>query len=60
MATFPATPVASFPINKTQNPKTRTVTFADGYEHRITFGLAENQNPKVCLLYTSPSPRDRG
>tara|TARA_R100001443_G_C3296679_1_gene164193 strand:+ start:192 stop:548 length:357 start_codon:yes stop_codon:yes gene_type:complete len=50
MATFPATPVASFPINKTQNPKTRTVTFADGYEHRITFGLAENQNPKVFNL----------
>ena len=50
MATFPATPVASFPIRKKQSPKTRIVTFADGFEHRITFGLAENQNPKEYNL----------
>ena len=28
-------------------PNTRTVRFADGYEHRILFGLAEHQNPKI-------------
>jgi len=32
---------------KRSAPNTRTVRFADGYEHRIIFGLAENQNPKV-------------
>ena len=32
---------------KRSAPVTRTVRFADGYEHRILFGLAENQNPKV-------------
>ena len=32
---------------KNSAPNTRTVRFADGYEHRILFGLAQNQNPKV-------------
>ena len=32
---------------KKSKPVTRTVRFLDGYEHRILFGLAENQNPKV-------------
>lgn len=50
MATFPTTPVASFPIRKTQQPNTRVVQFADGYEHRIIFGLADNQNPKIYNL----------
>ena len=50
MATFPATPVASFPVSKEQQPKTKTIRFADGYEHRIIFGLASNQNPKVYNL----------
>ncbi len=50
MATFPATPEASFSILKTQEPKTTIVSFADGFEHRITFGLAENQNPKIFNL----------
>ena len=27
---------------------------------RITFGAAETASNGVCLLYTSPSPRDRG
>ena len=35
---------------KRSAPKTRTVRFADGYEHRILFGLAENQNPKIYNL----------
>ena len=32
---------------KRSAPLTRTVRFADGYEHRILFGLAEHQNPKL-------------
>ena len=32
---------------KRSAPNTRTIRFADGYEHRIIFGLAEHQNPKV-------------
>ena len=32
---------------KRSAPNTRTVRFADGYEHRILFGLAQNQNPKI-------------
>ena len=72
MATFPSiTP--TYGVQKRSAPNTRTVKFADGYEHRILFGLAQHQNPKIftftfnvsetdadtiCLLYTSPSPRD--
>ena len=32
---------------KRSAPLTRTVRFADGYEHRLIFGLPQNQNPKV-------------
>ena len=32
---------------KKSAPLTRTVRFADGFEHRILFGLAEHQNPKT-------------
>ena len=32
---------------KTSQPNIRRIRFADGYEHRILFGLAEHQNPKV-------------
>ena len=32
---------------KRSAPNTRTISFADGYEHRILFGLAEHQNPKI-------------
>ena len=46
MATFPSiTP--SYGQQKSSAPLTRTVRFADGYEHRILFGLAQHQNPKV-------------
>ena len=49
MATFPSiTP--TYGQQKRSQPKTRTVRFADGYEHRILFGLAEHQNPKVYNL----------
>ena len=26
----------------------------------VTKGLGAGANPEICLLYTSPSPRDRG
>ena len=46
MATFPSiTP--TYGQQKRSQPNTRTVRFADGYEHRILFGLAQHQNPKV-------------
>ena len=49
MATFPN-------INPTYNqrkssaPKKRVITFADGYEQRINFGLPAHQNPKIYSL----------
>ena len=46
MATFPSiTP--KYGQQKRSAPNTRTIRFADGFEHRILFGLAEHQNPKV-------------
>ena len=45
MATFPNIE-ASYPIQKSSQPKARTVVFADGYQHRITFGLPQHQNAK--------------
>ena len=45
MAAFPSEPQPSYPVQKTSKPNTRTVRFADGYEHRIFLGLAQNKNP---------------
>ena len=45
MATFPSIE-ASYPIKKASQPVARTVVFADGYQHRITFGLPQHQNAK--------------
>ena len=57
MATFPSiTP--TYGVQKRSAPKTRTVRFADGYEHRILFGLAEHQNPKVYNLTFEVSETD--
>ena len=49
MATFPSIE-ASFGFTKKSQPNTRIVKFADGYEHRLVFGLAAHQNPKVYNL----------
>ena len=46
MATFPSI-APRYGQQKSSSPKTRVVRFADGYEHRILFGLAEHQNPKT-------------
>jgi len=49
MPTFPSiTP--TYGQQKRSAPLTRTVRFADGYEHRILFGLAAHQNPKLYSL----------
>ena len=49
MANFPSIE-PSFSVTKRSQPRTKVVQFADGFEHRITFGLAENQNPKVFIF----------
>jgi phage-related protein len=57
MAAFPSiTP--TYGVQKRSAPNTRTVRFADGYEHRILFGLAEHQNPKVYNLTFEVSETD--
>ena len=57
MATFPSI-APTYGVQKRSAPKTRTVRFADGYEHRIVFGLAEHQNPKVYNLTFEVSETD--
>ncbi len=37
----------NFGISIVQRPKNRTLRYADGYEHRLNFGLAAHQNPRV-------------
>ena len=49
MATFPSIN-PTYGLQKRSAPNIRTVRFADGYEHRIMFGLAQNQYPKVFNL----------
>ena len=57
MATFPSI-VPKYGQRKNSAPKTRTVRFADGYEHRILFGLAEHQKPKIYSLTFEVSETD--
>ena len=45
MATFPDIK-PKYGQRKRSSPNTRTIRFADGYEHRLLFGLAQHQNPK--------------
>ena len=53
MATFPSiTP--TYGQQKRSAPNTKTIRFADGYEHRILFGLAAHQNPKVYNFTFTP------
>ena len=46
MATFPAIK-PTYGQRKTSAPKIRRISFGDGYEHRINFGLTQHLNPKV-------------
>ena len=57
MATFPSIK-PTYGQQKRSAPNTRTIRFADGYEHRILFGLAEHQNPKVYNLTFDVSAAD--
>ena len=57
MATFTSIK-PTYGQRKTSTPKTRTVRFADGYEHRILFGLAQHQNPKVFNFTFNVSETD--
>ena len=57
MATFPSiTP--TYGQQKRSAPNTRIIRFADGYEHRILFGLAAHQNPKIFNLTFNVSETD--
>ena len=49
MATFPSIK-PTYGQRKTSAPNTKIIRFADGFEHRLLFGLAEHQNPKVFNL----------
>lgn len=40
----------TYGVQKSSAPKVRTVVFADGFEHRINFGLTQHQNPKIFNL----------
>ena len=57
MATFPSIK-PKYGQQKRSAPNTRTVRFADGYEHRLLFGLAQHQNPKVFNLTFEVSETD--
>ena len=57
MATFPDIK-PSYGTRKNNAPINRDIRFADGYEHRIVFGLAENQNPKVFNFTFNVSETD--
>ena len=57
MATFPSIQ-PTYGTRKNNAPVTRTVRFADGYEHRIMFGLAQNKNPKIFNLTFNVSETD--
>jgi len=57
MATFPSIK-PTYGQQKRSAPFTRVVRFADGYEHRILFGLAQHQNPKVFNFTFNVSETD--
>ena len=44
---FPTTPQPSYSVKKKSKPNIRSVRFADGFEQRIFFGLAQHQNSKI-------------
>ena len=57
MATFPSiTP--QYGVQKRSAPNKRVVRFADGYEHRILFGLDAHTNPKIYSLKFAVSETD--
>ena len=57
MATFPSIK-PTYGQQKRSAPNTRTVRFADGYEHRILFGLPAHQNGKIYNFTFNVSETD--
>ena len=57
MATFPSID-PTYGTQKRSKPIKKTVRFADGYEHRILFGLDAHTNPKVYSLKFAVSETD--
>ena len=57
MATFPSIK-PKYGQQKRSAPLTRVVRFADGYEHRVLFGVAAHQNPKIFNLTFEVSETD--
>ena len=57
MATFPSIK-PTYGQQKRSAPNTRTVRFADGYEHRILFGLPAHQNGKTYNFTFNVSETD--
>ena len=49
MANFPSIE-PSFSVTKKSKPAVKIVSFADGFEHRLGFGLPNNQDPKIFNL----------
>ena len=58
MATFPSFTPTYSGFSKKSNPFVRNVRFADGYEHRILFGLAAHQSPKTFNFEFTESEED--
>jgi phage-related protein len=58
MATFPSITPTYSGFTKTNQPRVKTIRFQDGFEHRIVFGLAQHQNPKVYNLSFNVSETD--
>lgn len=57
MATFPSIN-PQYGVVKRSSPVKKVIEFADGYEHRITFGLAAHKNPKIYTLTFEVSETD--
>lgn len=57
MATFPDIK-PTYGTRKNNAPVNRVIRFADGFEQRIVFGLAQNQNPKVFNFTFNVSETD--
>ena len=57
MATFPSIK-PTYGQQKRSAPATRTIRFADGYEHRILFGLPAHQNGKIYNFTFNVSETD--
>ena len=58
MATVPAFTPTYSGFNKKSAPVKRLVRFADGYEHRVLFGLASHQNPKTFTVQFNESEQN--